>query len=439
MRKKDPVDEKTFKMSKVKYPKEKKKKSRFKFVLFLIVVFFIVNGFLAALEYNNIYTIIAETVLKDRIYSSDTATEEDYYQEELPEINQEEIEKILSEYILLNYSKDMQIGSKEIPYSESEIGNIVRLEIASSLIYTKEQQANSYLNFSDVEFTDSKINKAIQEFIGERVAVVVGTTNNKSFTYDSDKKQYMQTGEVTIYPAKVKMIDNIEYHKDGDYILVTFKYCYPTKEKYSSYEMNEKLDEYVCTMKLGLNEDYTYAKYRVLDYKNIQTALLRKNEKVEPVPSTEPAQNVENVTANTTQITPPTNTVDNSTQAENTVSQDTASSTAEIEMKQYLIGVWRPLKGFKTENGQTNDEELSAVLGERPDGNYGEMNLKMDGTFVENISTKGTLTQGTYKVSGNNIRFNYITVNEKKNYKYDPETKTIKMMINETMGLILSK
>ena len=148
---------------------------------------------------------------------------------------------------------------------------------------------------------------------------------------------------------------------------------------------------------------------------------------------------MENKVANTTQITPPTNTVDNSTQAENTVSQDTASSTAEIEMKQYLIGVWRPLKGFKTENGQTNDEELSAVLGERPDGNYGEMNLKMDGTFVENISTKGTLTQGTYKVSGNNIRFNYITVNEKKNYKYDPETKTIKMMINETMGVILSK
>ena len=438
MRKKDPVDEKTFKMSKVKYPKEKKKKSRFKFVLFLIVVFFVVNGFLAALEYNNIYTIIAETVLKDRIYSNDTATEEDYYQEELPEINQEEIEKILSEYILLNYSKDMQIGSKEIPYSESEIGNIVRLEIASSLIYTKEQQANSYLNFSDVEFTDSKINKAIQEFIGERVAVVVGTTNNKSFTYDSDKKQYMQTGEVTVYPAKIKIIDNIEYHKDGDYILVTFKYCYPTKEKYSSYEMNEKLDEYVCTMKLGLNEDYTYAKYRVLDYKNIQTALIRKNEKVEPVQSTEPVQNVENTAANVAQITPPSSAVENTVPSDKGVVPEIRTNTEEIEMKQFLIGVWRPLKGFKTENGQTNHEYLSAVLGARPDGNYGEMNIKMDGTFVENISANA-IVQGTYKVNGKNISFNYITINEKKNYKYDPETKTIKMMINETMGVILSK
>ena len=203
--------------------------------------------------------------------------------------------------------------------------------------------------------------------------------------------------------------------------------------------MNEKLDEYVCTMKLGLNEDYTYAKYRVLDYKNIQTALLRKNERVEPVPSTEPVQNVENTASNVTQITPPTNTVENTVPSDKGVVPEIRTNTEEIEMKQFLIGVWRPLKGFKTENGQTNDEELSAVLGEKPDGNFGEMNIKMDGTFVENISTNGTLTQGTYKVSGKNISFNYITINEKKNYKYDPETKTIKMMINDTMGVILSK
>ena len=62
----------------------------------------------------------------------------------------------------------------------------------------------------------------------------------------------------------------------------------------------------------------------------------------------------------------------------------------------------------------------------------------VDGTFVENISANAII-QGTYKVNGKNISFNYITINEKKNYKYDPETKTIKMMINETMGVILSK
>ena len=428
MRKKDPIDEKTFKMSKVKYPKEKKKRrSGFKFILFLIVLFFIINGFLAALEYNNIYTIIAETVLKDKLYSIDNISEEDIVYEEIPELNQEEMEKLLSEYILLNYYNDMKIGSKDITLSENEVGNIVRLEIASSLIYTKEQTGNTYLKFSDVDFQDSKVNKAIQEFIGERVAVVVGTTNNKSFTYDSDNKKYVQTGEATIYPAKIKEIEKVEYYKDGNYFLITFKYFYPNGEDVASNDAASKYDEYEATMKLGINEDYTYAKYRIYDYKNIKSALVKKNEKV--VKTEEIKPQIENTVSPVEKV--PENKTANTVQ--------TQDATEQIKKEEFLIGVWRPLKGYKIENNSTNDEELSAIFGPSEDGNYGEINFKMDGSFVENLGVNKTLTNGRYKVGGNNIMLTYPTLNEKVNIKYDPETKQIKMMITDNFGVILSK
>ena len=124
----------------------------------------------------------------------------------------------------------------------------MKVEIAMEMIYSKEEKEGK-----EIWYTVEKINKAIKEFCGEEYTGVLDIPRDGAVYYDSSKKVYENAlGDYKENGACLE-IENLEYVGDGIYE-AKFTYCYPTEE------------------------NYTYAKYCLVDSDNIEYKKIKENE-----------------------------------------------------------------------------------------------------------------------------------------------------------------
>lgn len=170
-------------------------------------------------------------------------------EEEVEKLSEVELKKYLGCFSILNYD-DLKINDRLIYIAEQ-----LNSEIFNDQMKTKSKRELIMAivdSFYSEEYTTEKVN-----------GVEILKADEQQYDYDEELDSYMSLTEGSELPIGLCLeIENISY-KSGVYT-VEFTYVYPT---YMDYDENkiEELEQYKTTIKLELDKDAEYSKYKVID------------------------------------------------------------------------------------------------------------------------------------------------------------------------------
>lgn len=433
-------DEDTFHIAKVKYAKEKKKHPVRNFILFLIILFLIINGFLVELDCPNVYSYISEKV-KPYIHfinEKTVATTEEETKYEYSEIDDMELNEILENYILLNrYADEVKAGNKP-ELSLLDYTNKAKLYIAYNLLGVKYQEKDQAGN--ELMYDRETVNAAIEEATLEEVKVTITTVGNPLFEYDKNVKAYTVKDTDEVFIAKVKQVETIDFDEETGIYSITFKYCYPDKENLGEEELDLNYDEFEATVNLKENREYKYAKYAIIDSDKIDSKVTKKVE-VEEVVAPEEVKAEENKPQTFGDIkddTTSTNPAFGQVKVEEKVETPAVEAIQPKAPAKYL-GTWTVESAFDVIDGKDVDKNLMEVYGSSIRYGFGTLVLKADGSFEESlapVSEHSTPDGGKYTGDNNSIVLNYsVHSNHVQNATYDESKDRIRLIIDDSSSL----
>ena len=252
--------------------------------------------------------------------------------DKIEKISESELKDVLGIYTKLNEKNDLNLKNMGDD-------NIIKIEIAMDLIYSKEENRDKY-----VKCTTEIVNKAIKEFSGEELKKLPDLSRSY-ILYDSKEKEYsFDAGDVGLTNALVLNISDISF--EDDVYTVTYTYCYPTEEDYTLNNI-ENLAIFETTKKLTINKEYDYAKYCLKDLshnsgKIVEQAKTRKTEKVvEQKNDVNKDESVGKDTVNNEKINKPVNEnrpVQEKTETNNTPSNVNSFEKIYLESDGLIIG-----------------------------------------------------------------------------------------------------
>ena len=179
---------------------------------------------------------------------------------EIQKLSEVELKEVLAKYLILNSVNDFY-STADHNYSDEELLNTQKVLLAIKLITNSED-----------EFSLETVNKAIEEFCGEKYENELAITDDIIF-YNTKKKEYeFYPGDYYLDPLCLK-IENISF-MNGVYT-VTLDYCYPTDQDWEEGTI-ESLDIFKTTLKFKLNPEYDYTKYCLIDVNNIESEKVEK-------------------------------------------------------------------------------------------------------------------------------------------------------------------
>lgn len=249
-------------------------------------------------NYNNIVELELDIANKTISIVGGTA-------KELEKISEVELKEVLGNYIRIFMYEDLDLVLKEI-HTEQQYINEGIVDIALNYL---TQEKNVY------SAERSRVNSIIKELTGEDITEVL-PVSNVYVTYDKKTDSYNYFVKTKGRKALCLEVTDLKY-SDGIYT-ATFIYCYPTEEDYKKGNV-ENLQLFSATMKLKINSDYEYAKYCMVDYKNIERKKIDNN-------SQSIVNTNENTVTNTVNNNTVTNTLNNNT-VTNTVNNTTVNNT----------------------------------------------------------------------------------------------------------------
>ena len=189
-------------------------------------------------------------------------------------ISEVELKEILSTYVALNYLDDEGSGFWE---GTKEQGfNRLLVESAMHLAYQKEFAENDKVQYGSLGKLEV-VNKVLKEMTGKEYTEPLDLYKDDFYYYNKEEKRYeCDNGDSFMVPSMCLDIKDITY-KNGVYE-VTCIYCHPGS--FFEYSDLVNMAQYETTFKLEINDDYEYAKYKILNYDELEGKLVKESEKV---------------------------------------------------------------------------------------------------------------------------------------------------------------
>lgn len=273
-------------------------------------------------------------------------------------ISEVELKEVLSTYVALNYLDDEGYdyweGTKEQAF------NRLLVESAIHLAYEKEFAENNQVKYGSLGKLEI-VNKVLKEMTGKEYNEPLDLYQNDFYYYNKEEKQYeCDNGDSFMVPSMCLDIKDITY-KNGVYN-VTCIYCHPG----SLFDYSELVNmaQYETTFKLEINDDYEYAKYKILNINELDSKLVKESEKVtgddleNDIKEPENNNNYDNNKNETTNtVVPDKNTTnnENSNNNSNTVSNEKAYVNGRVyekELVEFLEDIVR-INFFNDKNAVT--------------------------------------------------------------------------------------